>query len=76
MAKLVLISVHIEKETLEALDTLVKHGVFKSRSEAIRHALHEMLKRDDIAKTLEKNNMKEQYKEELGLEKKLLQGRW
>ncbi|MEM4964398.1 MAG: ribbon-helix-helix domain-containing protein [Pyrobaculum sp.] len=77
MARLVLVSFHVEVEVLDTLEMLVKHGVFKNRSEAIRFAIKELLRREEIIKALEEiNKMKEQYEEEIELEKKLLQGRW
>ena len=41
--KQVLISVHLPREWLEALEALVRRGVFPHRSEAIRHAIRELL---------------------------------
>jgi len=41
--KMVLISVHLPKQTLEDLDELVKKGIFPSRSEAIRIAIRDLM---------------------------------
>ncbi len=44
--KMVLISVHIPKQMLEELDEFVKQGIFPSRSEAIRTAVWELVRRE------------------------------
>jgi len=44
--KMVLISVHIPKQVLEEIDELVKQGVFPSRSEAIRTAVWDLVRRE------------------------------
>jgi Arc/MetJ-type ribon-helix-helix transcriptional regulator len=44
---MVLISVHLPKQTLEELDELVRQGVFPSRSEAIRIAIRDLLYREN-----------------------------
>jgi len=41
--KMILISLHVPQRMFEKLDELVKSGIFPSRSEAIRHALRELL---------------------------------
>ena len=41
--KMILISLHVPAATLVALDELVRRGIFPNRSEAIRHALRELL---------------------------------
>jgi len=38
------VSVHLPREYVEALDELVKQGMFPSRAEAIRWAVRNMLK--------------------------------
>jgi len=47
-----LISVHIQKQTLEEIDELVKQGVFPSRSEAIRYAIRKLLAKEGVTKTI------------------------
>lgn len=42
---MVLITFNITKEMVETLDGLIDQGVFKSRAEAVRKALEELLKR-------------------------------
>jgi Arc/MetJ-type ribon-helix-helix transcriptional regulator len=44
--KMVLLSVHLPKQLLEELDRLVAEGVFPSRSEAIRTAVWELVRRE------------------------------
>ena len=44
--KMVLISVHLPKQLLEELDRLVAEGLFPSRSEAIRVAVWELVRRE------------------------------
>ena len=44
--KMVLLSVHLTKQLLEELDRLVAEGVFPSRSEAIRTAVWELVRRE------------------------------
>ncbi len=44
--KMVLISVHVPKQMLEELDSLISRGVFPSRSEAIRIAIRDLLLRE------------------------------
>ena len=39
--KMVLISVHLPRQLLEELDSLVRKGIFPNRSEAIRFLLRE-----------------------------------
>lgn len=43
--RMVLISFHVPQTYLEALDELVRLGVYPSRSEAVRAALRELLAR-------------------------------
>jgi Arc/MetJ-type ribon-helix-helix transcriptional regulator len=45
--KMVLLSVHLPKQLLEELDRLVAEGVFPSRSEAIRTAVWELIRREN-----------------------------
>ncbi len=45
--KMTLISVHIPKQILKELDGLVKQGVFPSRSEAIRFAIIDLIRRSE-----------------------------
>jgi len=40
------VSVHLPQEYVEALDQLVKEGMFPSRAEAIRWAVRNMLKEE------------------------------
>jgi len=47
-AKMILITVHIPKQMLEELDELIKKGVFPSRSEAIRIAIRELIKKEKV----------------------------
>ena len=47
-AKMILITVHIPKQMFEELDELVKKGVFPSRSEAIRIAIRELIKKEKV----------------------------
>jgi len=44
--KMVLLSVHLPKQLLEELDRLVAEGVFPSRSEAIRTAVWDLVRRE------------------------------
>jgi len=44
--KMVLLSVHLPKQLLEELDRLVAEGLFPSRSEAIRTAVWELIRRE------------------------------
>jgi Arc/MetJ-type ribon-helix-helix transcriptional regulator len=44
--KMVLLSVHLPEQLLEELDRLVAEGVFPSRSEAIRTAVWELVRRE------------------------------
>jgi Arc/MetJ-type ribon-helix-helix transcriptional regulator len=44
--KMVMVSVHIPKQLLEELDRLVAEGLFPSRSEAIRVAVWELVRRE------------------------------
>ena len=44
--RMILISVHIPKQMLNDLDNLVAHGLFPSRSEAIRIAIKDMLHKE------------------------------
>ncbi len=45
--KMVLVSIHIPKQLLAEVDELVKSGVFSSRSEAIRVAIRDLLRREE-----------------------------
>ena len=44
--KMVLLSVHLPKQLLEEIDNLVAQGLFPSRSEAIRTAVWELVRRE------------------------------
>jgi len=44
--RMILISVHIPIQILNDLDNLVAHGLFPSRSEAIRIAIRDMLHKE------------------------------
>ena len=48
--KMVLLSVHLPKQLLEELDRLVAEGLFPSRSEAIRTAVWELVRREKYEK--------------------------
>jgi len=44
--KMVLVSLHIPVQMLQELDSLVKTGVYPSRSEAIRVAIRDLILRE------------------------------
>jgi len=44
VSNMVVATVHLPREYIEALDQLVKEGMFPSRAEAIRWAVRNMLK--------------------------------
>jgi len=46
MTKMKIISVQIPQGLLNAIDTLVKRGAYPNRSEAIREAIRELIKRE------------------------------
>ncbi|AMM53615.1 ribbon-helix-helix domain-containing protein [Pyrococcus kukulkanii] len=46
MAKMKIISVQLPQSMIHGLDALVKRGVFPNRSEAIRVAIRELLKKE------------------------------
>ncbi|MBO8174344.1 MAG: type II toxin-antitoxin system ParD family antitoxin [Thermococcus sp.] len=46
MTKMKIISVQIPQGLLNAIDTLVKRGVYPNRSEVIREAIRELLKKE------------------------------
>ena len=75
--KMILISVHVPQKTLERLDELVRDGVFANRSEAIRHALRELLLYYTEVKVERKpqEHQKKVDPEEEEMAKALLEGR-
>ncbi|ACS90382.1 MAG TPA: ribbon-helix-helix protein, CopG family [Thermococcus sp.] len=46
MAKMKIISVQLPQGLINALDVLVRRGVYPNRSEAIREAIRELVKRE------------------------------
>jgi len=46
MTKMKIISVQIPQGLLNAIDTLVKRGAYPNRSEAIREAIRELIKKE------------------------------
>ncbi|USS41362.1 ribbon-helix-helix domain-containing protein [Thermococcus aggregans] len=46
MAKMRIISVQLPQGLINALDVLVKRGVYPNRSEAIREAIRELIKKE------------------------------
>ena len=43
--KMVLISIHVSEEQVRALDELVEHGLYPSRSEAVRKAIQDLIEK-------------------------------
>ncbi|KPU62231.1 transcriptional regulator, partial [Thermococcus sp. EP1] len=46
MAKMKIISVQLPQGLINALDSLVRRGVYPNRSEAIREAIRELVKKE------------------------------
>ena len=73
--KMILISLHVPQSMLEKLDELVRDGVFPSRSEAIRHALRELLLYYRDVNFKERPRDLKPQKEDLPEEMEILEGR-
>ncbi|AFK22308.1 ribbon-helix-helix domain-containing protein [Pyrococcus sp. ST04] len=59
MAKMKIISVQLPQSMIHGLDALVKRGVFPNRSEAIRVAIRELLKKELYREELQEGEVPE-----------------
>jgi len=59
MAKMRIISVQLPQGLINALDVLVKRGVYPNRSEAIREAIRELIKKELYATEAEGKELPE-----------------
>lgn len=55
MAKMKIISVQLPQNLIHGLDSLVKRGIYPNRSEAIRVAIRELLKKNSTRRRYKKN---------------------
>ncbi|WP_461865691.1 ribbon-helix-helix domain-containing protein [Thermococcus sp.] len=59
MTKMKIVSVQLPQGLINAMDQLVKKGVYPSRSEIIREAVRELLKKELYALETEERSMPE-----------------
>jgi Arc/MetJ-type ribon-helix-helix transcriptional regulator len=59
MAKMKIISVQLPQGLINAIDALVKRGVYPNRSEAIRAAIRDLVKRELYSSEVEEKSLPE-----------------
>ncbi|AEH23987.1 ribbon-helix-helix domain-containing protein [Pyrococcus yayanosii] len=59
MSRMKIISVQLPPSLIHGLDALVKRGLYPNRSEAIRNAIRELLKRELYKEEIERESLPE-----------------
>lgn len=59
MAKMKIVSVQLPQGLINAIDALVKRGVYPNRSEAIRAAIRDLVKRELYSPEVEEKGLPE-----------------